>query len=324
MTQEPALLFLNVGRRVELIRCFRTAFEELGIHGRIITTDINGLAPALYLGDSRHILPRCSSPEFLERFLDLCNKEQVNLVIPLIDPDLGVLARNRQAIEATGARLLVSDERVIQICSDKRQTSRFLETGGFPTPRLLEMEEALNQEFPLFIKPADGSASVNAFRVDNEEQLKFFAGYVPNAVIQEFAGGEEMTVDVFSGWSGNPIAAVPRKRLKVRAGEVSVGKVQRDSKLELLARQVAETLGTVGPVNIQAITSDGLPRIIEINPRFGGGCPLSMAAGLPLAKWVTKMALGLPIEDEPYEITDGLTMLRSDESSFYRPDELIP
>lgn len=321
-TTETTLLFLNAGRRVELIRAFRVAFEELGVAGQIITTDINGLAPALYLGDAWYILPRSRASGFLEQFCDLCQRENVRLIIPLIDPDLPVLARNRQVIESTGAKVLISDQRVIEICRDKQRSYSFLKKNGFPTPEVFSLDDARQHGLPLFIKPRNGSASLNAYKVNTSDELEFFARYVPDPVIQEFVDGEEITTDVFSDWSGEPIAAVPRRRLKVRAGEVNVGRVERNSELEQLCKGIAKRLGTVGPINIQAIRSKSSIYITEINPRFGGGCPLSIAAGAPLAKWVVLMSLQRPISTEPLHLKDGLTMMRFDDSFFYPVEQL--
>ena len=323
MGKELTLLFLNAGRRVELIRNFRIAFKGLGLSGRIVTTDIHGLAPALYLGDTQYILPRSRDPGFLKQFLALCQRENVSLVIPLIDPDLVVLARNRQAIESTGTRVLLSDQRVIEICGDKQRAASFLKKNGFPTPAVFSLREAKQRGFPLFIKPRYGSASLNAYKIDTLEQLEFFVRYVPDPVIQEYIDGEEITTDVFSDWSGKPIIAVPRKRLKVRAGEVSIGRVERNPELEGLCVEIAMQLGTVGPINIQAIQSKNSFYITEINPRFGGGCPLSIAAGAPLAKWVILMALQHPIPDKSPSLQDGLTMMRFDDSFFYPSRKLI-
>lgn len=322
MTRALTLLFLNAGRRVELIRGFRRAFELLGLDGRIVTTDVNGLAPALYLGDTHCWLPYSHDPAFLGQFLDLCQRENVGLIIPLIDPDLPVLAGNVEAIESTGAQVLVSPERVIDICRNKKKTYGFLKKNGFPTPQIFGEEQAGKHGFPLIIKPLDGSASVNVFKINDSDELKFFARYVPNAVIQEFINGDEFTTDVFSDWSGNPIAAVPRRRLKVRAGEVSVGRVERNPELEQICKEVAKWLGTVGPINIQAIQSGDSWQILEINPRFGGGSPLSMAAGMPMDQWAISMALNGSFPAEPPVISDHLTMMRFDDSFFYSPEEL--
>lgn len=322
MTSEITLLFLNAGRRVELIRAFRTAFDDLGIEGKIVTTDINGLAPALYLGDSRYITPRSREPGFLERLCDICRSEKVTLVIPLIDPDLPVLAQNRQAIEVTGTRVLVSDQQVIEICRDKERTYHFLKEKGFPTPGVFSLEDAHQHAFPLFMKPRDGSASLNAFKVNNHDELEFFARYIQGALIQEFIEGVETTTDVFSDWSCEPVVAVPRRRLKVRSGEVSVGRVERNPGLESLCKSLARCLGAVGPINIQTIQSNQTVYVTEINPRFGGGCQLSIAAGAPFAQWAIMMALGRSLPANLPSLKDGLTLMRFDDSFFYPLEQI--
>lgn len=324
MNNKPAtVLFLNSGRRVELIRSFRTAFEELGIKGKIVTTDINGFAPALYLGDVKYILPRSSEPDFIERLCDVCRQEKVDCIIPLIDPDLPVLAKHCQAIEANGTKLLLSKEQTIEICRDKRKTHEFLKSKGFPTPEIISFEEAQKHSYPLFIKPRYGSASNNVFKINNTNELTFFVRYIPDAVIQEYVEGDEFTVDVFSEWSGEPIIAIPRRRIKIRAGEVIVGRVERNYNLEKLCQDVARNLDTIGAINIQILHSKESVYITEINPRFGGGCPLSIAAGAPIAKWVILMMFNHPISAESLSIRDGLTTLRFDESFFYPREELL-
>ena len=321
MTSAPVLLFLNVGRRVELVRNFRESFQHLGLPGRIVTTDINKMAPAFHMGDSQYILPRCSDSSFLELFIDLCHREHVDLVIPLIDPDLSALSEKRDAIESSGIRLLLSDSRAIKICGNKLRTKKFLDANGFPNPRIIKIKDGTNDEYPLFIKPADGSASVDAYKLNNDSEFDFFTEYIRNPIVQEFIDGTEVTVDVFSDWDGEAFAAVPRRRLKIRAGEVSAGKIERNDALESMTKEIASALGTVCPLNIQAFTSGETINIIEINPRFGGGCPLSMAGGLPLAKWVTQMALGQPLKRGPVYIDDGLCMLRFDEATYLHLSE---
>jgi len=317
------VLLLNAGRRVELVRCFRSAFEQLGVAGRIIATDINGLAPALYEADEKYLLPHSSNPKFVNRLLEVCYSEKVGLVVPLIDPDLLLLSANREAIESSELRLLVSDSRVIEVCDDKQKTHDFLSDKGVVTPEIMSLTVARDRQLPLFIKPKNGSGSESAYRANTLEELEFFANYVPDSIIQEFIEGDEITTDVFCDWESKPIAAIPRQRLKVRAGEVSVGKIVRIPELENLCMRIAEEIGAIGPVNIQAIRSNGTFHVIEINPRFGGGCPLSISAGAPLAQWVIQMGLGLPITGECSNLSEGLTMFRFDDSLFRTPEDIL-
>ena len=165
----------------------------------------------------------------------------------------------------------------------------------------------------MFVKPRAGSASVNAFKATTLKELEFFAEYVPEAIVQEFVSGQEYTVDVFSDWSGQPIAAIAAAPACAR-GEVLVGRIEHQATLEEQCKQIARDLGTVGPINVQAIVADGRFWITEINPRFGGGCPLSIAAGAPLCRWAVRLALHLDLPGEPWLLKEGLTMMRFDDS----------
>lgn len=311
-----AILFLNAGRRVELIRTFRTAFDVLGVKGRIVTTDIQELAPALHESDVSCLLPHSSDPQFVDRLSDLCLREQVKLIIPLIDPDLAVLANHKGQIEAAGARVLVSPPDTVAMCGDKLRTAAFLTEHGIPAPKILSLDQARAYPDALILKPRHGSASDNVMKVVTSEALEYFFRALPDPLIQEFVAGDEYTVDVFSDSTGEPLIAVPRRRLKVRSGEVSISRVHCDDDLEHLAMHVTRTLGTIGPANVQIIRSTRGDKVIEINPRFGGGCPLSIAAGAPFADWTLRMALGLPLQPPPTRLRDRYTMMRFDQSLF--------
>src|SRR5215212_3211124 len=128
------VLFTSAGRRVELLQAFRKAFQELELGGRIVAVDVDPLAPALQLADQPYLIPRLSSPDYIPTLIDICQHEQVDLVFPLIDPDIPVLARHRQDIEATGARLAVVPLEAAHTTSDKWLTTRFFEDLGLRVP----------------------------------------------------------------------------------------------------------------------------------------------------------------------------------------------
>ncbi len=321
--QRGNLLFLNVGRRVELIRAFRDAFQRLKRGGRLIGTDINGWAPALYEVDEARLLPHSSCAGFGEALARLCQQRGVAVVIPLIDPDLIPVAQAKPQLEAVGTRALISPLQTVLWCRDKRVLYQRLAREGFPIPRVIGLEAVRKSDLPLFVKASNGSAGLHAVKVNTLDELRFVARQVPRAVIQEFLEGDEVTVDVFSDWESRPLLAVPRRRLKVRAGEVSVGCVERDPEVEALACSVAARLKTVGPVNVQVFRSRRGVVISEVNPRFGGGAPLSIAAGAPFPEWTIRLASGERIEAGSVPLTDRLSMLRFDQSRFLPAEALL-
>lgn len=131
------ILILSVGRRVELVNCFKNAAKKLNIRSVIVGGDCQDTAPALYFADKTCILPKISSPNYIDSIIDICNQNDIALIIPTIDTDLLLLSRNREKIESrTKAKVLISDERVIEICRDKINTQRFMEANDFKVPHM--------------------------------------------------------------------------------------------------------------------------------------------------------------------------------------------
>lgn len=316
--KEINVLILSAGRRVELINCFKEGRDSLGIKGKVVAVDISNTAPALYHADCFHLIPRISEESYIDSIIEVCQKENIHLIIPTIDTELQKLAENRALIEErTNAKVHVSDERVVKICRDKYNTQDFFEENGFGIPKLISHEDIVNKNyhFPLFIKPLNGSSSVNTFKVKNEKELEFFLEYVPSPLVQEFIEGEEFTVDVFTDFDGNPITIVPRVRLATRGGEVAKGLIKKDFEVVEIVKEVVKVLKPLGHITIQCMkTKEGI-KFIEINPRFGGGAPISIKAGAHSPKYLYQLLLGEKLMyHEDFE--DGILGLRHDEAVF--------
>lgn len=316
--REINVLILSAGRRVELIKCFKEGRDTLGIQGKVVAVDISNTAPAIYHADDFHLVPRISEDHYIQSIIEVCQKENIHLIIPTIDTELQKLAKNRVLIEErTNAKVHVSDERVIKICRNKYNTQDFFEENGFGVPRLVSKNdiENKNYQFPLFIKPLNGSSSINTFKVNTEKELAFFLEYVPSPLVQEFIEGEEFTVDVFTDFDGNPITVVPRVRLATRGGEVAKGLIKKDPEVIDVIKEVIKVLKPLGHITIQCMkTKDGI-KFIEINPRFGGGAPMSIKAGAHSPKYLYQLLLGETLTyREDFE--DGILGLRYDESVF--------
>ncbi|QPC47653.1 ATP-grasp domain-containing protein [Mangrovibacillus cuniculi] len=312
------VLITSAGRRVELIKCFKEARDSLGLNGNVIAVDIDNTAPALYHADKHYLISKISDDNYISEIIDICNKEKINLIVPTIDTELYKLAEYGELIQSrTDAIVHISDKQVIEVCRDKFNTQRFFSENNFGVPRLVDNDALVNKsyDFPLFIKPLNGSSSMNTFKVNNENELQFFLGYVPNPIVQEFIEGDEYTVDVFTDFYSNPITIAPRLRLATRGGEVAKGIVKRDKEIIREVKKLLDILKPKGHITIQCMkTKDGI-KFIEINPRFGGGAPISIKAGADSPKYLYKILLGESIEyNEDYE--DDFLGLRYDEAVF--------
>jgi carbamoyl-phosphate synthase large subunit len=318
------VLFTSVGRRVELLRAFKQAYADLGISGNIVAVDIDPLAPALQEADRPCIVPRLADPAYIPTLAEICRREQVHLIFPLIDPDIPVLARHRHELEATGARVLVVSQEAATTAADKWLTHQFFRQLDVPAPRSWLPEEARSAdlEYPVFIKPRFGSAGKQAFKVHNERELAFFLDYVPEPIVQEYLPGPEITNDVICDFESNVLAVVSRQRIEVRWGEVAKGKTIYDPEIAQHCVTIARGLKAIGPITVQCILRDGKPYFTEINPRFGGGVPLGIAAGVRSPHWFLALAAGLPVEIPPlgsYKV--GLYLTRFDDSFFLTEED---
>lgn len=319
------LLFMSVGRRVELMRAFRASYKTLGISGRIIGVDVDALAPALEFVDEVYLVPRLSSPDIIPRLKQICSRERISVVLPLIDPDIPLLARSRDILESTGARVEVVSEEALEIVSDKFRTLEFFQDLGLAVPASWHPEELEDEQplFPLFIKPRQGSAAKYAFPVQDQRELDFFRHYVPDPIVQELLPGPEITNDVICDADGRVLSVVSRQRIEVRSGEAHKAVTIHNPEILDAAVKVAEALPAVGTITLQCIMKEGRPYFTEINARMGGGLPLAIAAGADVPGWLLSRAANRRYDVPPLgSFQTGLYMTRYDDSHFITEGEL--
>jgi carbamoyl-phosphate synthase large subunit len=318
-----AVLFTCVGRRIELIQAFRGAARRLGLDLRTIGVDSDVTAPALTCVDRAELVPRAADATYADAIADIVRRHEPRLLVPTIDTDLRVVAANRQRFADLGCIPLIGDPDVIAICRDKVRTYQHLCAHHIDTPETFVPADFQRDEprrFPLFIKPRTGSASQWVHRIDDAIDLAYFLHRVEDPIVQEFVAGCEHTLDVYVGLDGTPRCVVPRMRWQVRGGEVSKGVVNKDPEIIAAGRRVVETLGPSvrGIVTLQCIvTPERRIRFIEINPRFGGGVPLSIAAGADFPAWLLQeLRDGRPPAVDFEAFRHGTCMLRYDWSVF--------
>ncbi len=331
---ELTLIFTCVGRRIELIQAFRAAARRLGVTLRVVAVDHDATAPGLFCADVPLLAPAADDPGYVQTVADVARRYGAAALIPTIDTDLRVLSANRAAFVEAGCVPLIADPGVIHICRDKVETFRFLRRAGIDTPQTWTAAEvrAASPEFPLFVKPRDGSASRLVHRIDSPDDLAYHLARVRDPIVQEFVPGVEHTLDVYVGLTGEPRCVVPRARWQVRSGEVSKGAVVKDAEIMAAGAAVVRALGNSarGLVTLQCIVtpSDDAPRrirFIEINPRFGGGAPLSIAAGADFPRWLIQELRGENPRIEPDGFRHGLCMYRYDWSVLVQlGDDLVP
>lgn len=319
------VLFSCIGRRVSLLKSFRASARRLGIKSSFYGADKTELSAALRLCDECFVVRPIEQAGYISQLLSIVKSKKVRLLIPTVDLDLKMLSRNIARFGGQDCRVLVSNPRVVDICQDKRKTYRFLFENGFDTPATFSLQEALTTrklKWPCFIKPWDGFASRGNAVVRNRGELKFFGKQVPNAICQEYINGQEFTCDVYVDFDMNVRCVVPRKRIEVRAGEVSKGQVVKHRLIMKEAARLVQRLGAgPGVITLQLfLTKEDRIKFIEINPRFGGGVPLSIKAGANFPRWILQELLGQKPGIRFDGFKDKLVMLRYDSEVWYEVD----
>ena len=264
-----------------LVQIFQRTFREMGLEAKVYTTDMRpSMAPAGIISDGCIPVPRCTADSYIDCLLDICREKQIGVIIPTIDTELLVLAENHQRFMDQGVRLAVADKEFIRICRDKRLTKDFFQQIGIAVPAAVDK---LHPVFPMFAKPYDGSLSTNIHIIRSQEDLTAEILADPKLIFMEYISRDEykeFTVDMYYGLDGRVKGIVPRERIEIRAGEINKGITRKNGIVGFLLERMGKLDGVRGCICLQLFyrESDGDVKGIEINPRFGGGFPLSYYA----------------------------------------------
>jgi carbamoyl-phosphate synthase large subunit len=307
------ILLTSAGRRTSLLGYFLEAAHRR--EWSVFAADTDALAPALYLADRAFFLPPVKDPEYIRELRELVSKQQVTLIVPTIDPELSVLANSRNLIESDDCHVLVSSEEFVCLAGDKWLTVQAFSKRGIQMPRTWLPEHISADSLPeeLFIRPRNGSASQHAYKTFRSN-LNRILGEVPNPIVQEHISHPEITIDALLDFKGSPVHYVPRLRIRTLSGESIEGlTLPADQIHEWVLRvlTISAGLGARGPITLQAFSTAAGPILSEINPRFGGGFPLTYAAGGNYPDWILSMLEGKTIEPRFGDYRSGLYMTRS-------------
>jgi carbamoyl-phosphate synthase large subunit len=310
------ILITSAGQRVSLVRAFQKELKTLYPEKKVFTTDMfPELSAACNVSDKYFKVKRVTDPHYIDDLIGICQLNDVKMVVPTIDTELLPLALNKAKFLEAGIQAIISSVSFIEQCRDKRKIHSFFEQRNIEVPRSIDK---INPQFPLFIKPFDGSLSVNTFLIESAEQLTNFHMTNEKFLFMEYIDKKdhaEYTVDMYFDKTNHVKCIVPRKRLLVRAGEINKGLTCKNRIVTFLNEKLGFIEGAVGCLTVQVFMNEITERIIaiEINPRFGGGYPLSYRAGANYPLWLIKEYYNnQPI---PYTDTweDQMLMLRYDD-----------
>lgn len=317
------ILILSAGTRNKIVQYF---VKTLNGTGKVIATDMSNLAPAIYEADKHYIVPKMTAPEYLDVVLDICKKEKITGVLSLIDPELSLLAKNREKFEAIGTTVIGSSYALCEMSLDKFQMYSWLENHGYRCAKSYMDKDAFFADvdagvitYPVFVKPARGSASISISKVYDRETVELLFAHEDGLMIQEFLDGQEIGADVYIDMVSHEVVSIfTKKKLKMRAGETDKAVSFKDEKLFDLIEGFVKDAGYNGQIDIDIFDVNGEYYISEVNPRFGGGYPHAFESGADHMKLIINNLDGKVNECSIGEYNDDIYMMKYNEVMFKR------
>ncbi len=324
MNNELNILILSCGTRNKIVQYFK---RELGSRGLVIATDCSELAPAIYDADRYFIVPRINEEDYIDKVLSICRENNVKAVLSLIDPELSILAEHKQDFLDIGAIPIISDYDVVEMCFDKYAMYTFLAQNGFNTAKSYIDKEAFYKDieagiinYPVFIKPIRGSASINISRVYSREEVEILFSRYDNLMIQEFMDGTEYGADVYIDMVSNePVAIFTKEKIKMRAGETDKSVSVKDVKLFELIKEFVKKACFKGIIDLDIFKIDGEYYISEVNPRFGGGYPHAYECGVNVPRMIINNIEDKTNCDEIGQYDEDVYMMKFNEVKMMKP-----
>ena len=312
------ILILAAGTRNKIVQYFRKALAGIGT---VVATDASELGPAIYDADKYYIVPAITEPGYIDIVLDICKKEQIRGVLSLIDPELSLLAENREKFEALGVTIIGSSYELCEMALDKMQMYEWLKCHGYncaeswlDKDEFYKAVEAGEVTYPVFVKPYRGSASISISKVYDKDTIDLLFDHEDDLMIQEFLNGQEIGADVYIDMiSGEVVSIFTKKKIKMRAGETDKAVSFKDSELFELIEKFVMRAGYRGQIDIDIFDINGQYYISEVNPRFGGGYPHAYECGVDHMKLILENLKGNANAKNIGNYEEGIYMMKYNE-----------
>ena len=278
------ILILSAGTRNKIVQYFK---KKVGNKGIVVATDMSELAPAVYEADKFYKVPRMTDEGYLDVIFDICKKEKINGILTLIDPELSLLAKNKEKFLKLGVTVVGSSYELCERALDKMEMFKWLTSHGYNCAKSYIDKEKFYADveagiisYPVFVKPIRGSASIAISKVYDKETVELLFAHNDNLMIQEFLNGQEIGADVYIDMlSGEVVSIFTKKKIVMRAGETDKAVSFKNEKLFELIEKFVKESGWSGQIDIDIFEVDGKYYISEVNPRFGGGYPHAYESG---------------------------------------------
>lgn len=322
------ILFCSAGRRTKLLKDFRESLDDESL---IVATDNQATAPALYFADKQYIVPRINAPCYLDIVMNICKKERIKAITTLIDPEIELLAKNRQLFLDNGILPLCPSQETAHLCFDKYALFKHLRDNNIPTvltyDSLENFMEGFNNDdikFPVFIKPRTGSGSVGIHKIHSIEELKSYIDEGEHEyIIQEFMDCEDCDADVYIDTvSHKPVSMFSKHKIETRIGGANKTISFKDARLFNFIKQICKVLEFNGPVDMDFWYRDGIYYLSEVNPRFGGAYLHAYGAGVNFVPLIVNNINGIENKEDIGNYDEDVIMMMYDDVVIINKEDL--
>lgn len=246
------------------------------------------------LGDSAVNLPLADDEHYLDVLLAACRDEAVDGVIFTTVEEMAAV--DPLAFERARVTIWIPSPGALRSTVDKVRFAKAMAAAGIPHPATTATADGLRDvPGPWIVKPVSGRGSRGVMAIDTESAVRWTLNHRDGYIAQTRLTGREWTCDALIGRDGAPLVAVPRWRDQTRGGISVMGTTFVDQEqikaVTTLVHATCAAVGITGPACVQGFVDEGTTTIVELNPRFSGGLPLTIASGADVVDAYTRLML---------------------------------
>lgn len=322
------VMLTSVGRRAYMVKYFK---RVLGNEGKVYVCNSDDKSIAFKYADEKVISPLIYDKNYIPFLLEYCKENAVDVVISLFDIDLLILARHKKEFEKIGTKVIVSDPQIVEVCNDKWKTYNFLKDNEISTPRsFLNMREVIEKievgelNYPIIVKPRYGCGSISVAIAYDEDDLRYLTKKANKDIVhsylkyessvteekiiyQECLEGQEYGADIINDLHGVTQNVIVRKKIAMRSGETDIAQLVDEPIIKDILFKLGKLTKHIANMDCDVFLVNGVPYVLEMNARFGGGYPFSHMGGCDLPKAIVKWAEGKSVNKSVISAKIGIT-----------------